>query len=368
VTKAIHPALGYLTGWAMVMDYILNPVVCTIICSKLTQNVLPGVPYWLLAIAFAALFTGLNLRAIQSSARINGALAAAMLAVVAIFFAVVIRWVWLYHEIGATFWTRPFYDPQTFSLHAVLRGTSIAVLTYIGFDGISTFSEETKNPRRNILLATVLVCAVTGVLSSLEVYAAQLIWGSRPFPTQMVESAFPVVAQRIGGLLLFHLLNFTILIANFGSGMGAQLVAGRLLYGMGRNAAIPRRFFGSIEPKRRIPANSIVFVGVLALAGALLVTYERSVELLNFGAFIAFIGVNAAAFTHYFLRARERTLINFAAPILGLAICFFVWLNLSTPAKIAGGIWMLVGWIYGACRTKGFRARELSFDAPAAAE
>ena len=366
VTKANHPALGYLTGWAMVMDYILNPLVCTVICSKLTQNVLPGIPYWLLAIAFAALFTGLNLRAIQSSARINEAMAAGMMVVVVIFFAVVIRWVWQYHQAGAAFWTRPLYDPRTFSFHGVLRGTSIAVLTYIGFDGISTFSEETKNPQRNILLATVLVCAVTGVLSSLEVYAAQLIWGSAPFPAQMVESAFPLVAQRIGGFLLFHLLNFAILVANVGSGMGAQLAAGRLLYGMGRNAAIPRGFFGAIEPKRRIPANSIAFVGMVALAGALFVSYERGVELLNFGAFIAFMGVNAAAFAHYFIRARERTLLNFAAPVLGFAICFFAWLNLSLPAKVAGGIWMLVGLIYGVIRTKGFRAAEIAFDAPAA--
>src|SRR5580693_5568035 len=104
---------------------------------------------------------------------------------------------WGMHELGAGFFARPFYDPATFSFHGVFRGTSIAVLTYIGFDGISTFSEEAENPRRNILLATVLVCVVTGVLSSLEVYAAQLIWGSAPFPSQMVESAFPIVAQQV---------------------------------------------------------------------------------------------------------------------------------------------------------------------------
>ena len=247
----------------------------------------------------------------------------------------------------------------------MLRGTSLAVLTYIGFDGISTFSEETENPRRDILLATVLVCAVTGALSSLEVYAAQLVWGPAPFPEQLVESAFPLVAQRVGGFLLFHLLNFTILIANVGSGMGAQLAAGRLLYGMGRNAAIPRRFFGAIETKRGIPANGIMFVGAVALVGALFISYERGAELLNFGAFIAFMGVNAAAFLHYFVKGRQRSAFTFAAPILGFAICFLVWLNLSAPAKIAGGIWLAIGMVYGAIRTKGFRGNAFSFDTPA---
>src|ERR1700726_2550393 len=97
VGEEIHPALGYITGWAMVMDYILNPLICTVICSKLTQNILPGMPYWALAIGFAAMFTLLNLRAVKSSARINDALAAGMTIVVVIFFAFVIRFLWGFH-------------------------------------------------------------------------------------------------------------------------------------------------------------------------------------------------------------------------------------------------------------------------------
>lgn len=362
VGREIHPALGYLVGWAMVLDYILNPLICTVICSKLTQNILPGVPYGALVVAFAGLFTLLNLRAIRSSARINEVLAAGMMIVVVIFFAFVARFLWGLGHQGMAFFTQPFYNPATFSFHGIFRGTSIAVLTYIGLDGISTFSEETENPRRNILLATVLVCAITGVLSALEVYAAQLVWGSQPFPPQMVESAFPLVAQRAGGFFLFHLLNFTILIANIGSGMGAQLAAARLLYGMGRNAAIPRSFFGTIDPVRRIPANNIIFIGAIALAGAFFLSYERGVELLNFGAFIAFIGVNVAAFIHYFVRAPERRWINFVAPLLGAGICVFIWLNLSWPAKLAGGLWLLAGLLYGAAKTGGFRAGRFSFD------
>src|SRR6202041_321551 len=117
----------------------------------------------------------------------------------------------------------------------VFHGTSVAVLTFIGFDAISTFSEEVENPRRNIMLATVLVCLITGVLASFEVYAAQLVWGSTSFAPDKVVSAFPLVAQTAGVIFLFQLLNFTILIANIGSGLGSQLGAARLLYGMGRS-------------------------------------------------------------------------------------------------------------------------------------
>jgi putrescine importer len=364
VGREIHPALGYLTGWAMVMDYILNPLVCTVLCSELARNILPRVPYAVFAVAFAALFTALNLRAIQTSARINEVLAAGMTIVVVIFFAFVIRTLWGLHEFGPRFFALPFYDPATFRFDAIFRGTSLAVLTYIGFDGISTFSEEAENPRRDILLATVLTCVITGVLSGLEVYAAQLVWGGKPFPADQVDSAFPIVARQVGGFFLFHLLNFTILIANIGSGMGAQLAAARLLYGMGRSDALPRGFFGSIEPRRRIPMNNVLLIGAIALTGAFLLSYERGVELLNFGAFIAFMGVNAAAFMRYFVRAERKNFANLVSPVLGFAICFFIWLHLSPLAKIAGSSWLAVGIIYGAIRTKGFQSSLVNFDMP----
>jgi putrescine importer len=364
VGQEIHPSLGYVTGWAMVMDYILNPLICTILCSKLTQNILPGVPYWILAVGYATAFTVLNLRGVKTSARINDVLAAGMMIVVVVFLAFVVRFIWGLHEYGAGFFTQPFYNPATFSFSGVLRGTSIAVLTYIGFDAISTFSEEVENPRRNILLATVLVCLITGVLSSLEVYAAQLVWGSKPFPEDMVESAFPLVARQIGGFFLFHLLNFTVLIANIGSGMGAQLGAARLLYGMGRSDGIPRKFFGAIEPRHRIPRNNVIFVGAIALTGAFLMSYERGAELLNFGALIAFMGVNAAAFVRYFLRAEKKQWPNFVFPLLGVAICFFIWRNLDSHAKLLGVVWMVVGILYGVIKTRGFQSDLVRFDVP----
>ena len=355
VGSEIHPALGYVTGWSMAMDYMLNPIVCTILCSKFALNFFPEVPYPVFVILFISVFTGLNLFAIRTSARINEILAASMGVVIVIFLAAAARYVLHTPHDGLAFFTRPFYDPQTFTTSAVLGGTSLAVLTYIGFDGISTLSEEAENPRRNILLATVLVCLITGVLASVEVYAAQLVWpGTQPFPD--VDTAFVHVAGRAGGAWLFLLINITLLVATVGSGMGSQLGAARLLYGMGRSNALPKSFFGAIEPKRRIPQNNVVFVGALALAGTAVLTFERAAELLNFGALLAFMGVNAASFTRYYLRERQRTLGNFLPPILGFTICLLLWLNLSRPAKIAGTIWMLLGIAYGTYRTRGFRS------------
>lgn len=361
VSQEIHPALGYLTGWAMVMDYVLNPLICTVICSKLTQNIVP-LPYWLLVIFFAAFFSGVNLLGVKTSARINEVLALGMMVVVVIFFVFVARTIIGVHQFGAGYFTQPFYNPQTFRWSGVFGGTSIAVLTYIGFDGISTLSEEVQNPRRNILLATVLTCVVIGILSALEVYAAQLVWSSQVFDPAKIESAFPLVAQRAGGFFLFHLINFTILIATVGSGMAAQLAAARLLYGMGRSEALPKAFFGYVDPVHRVPRYNVLVIGAVALAGALAINYERGVELLNFGALIAFVGVNLAALVRYFLRG-EKTVSNLVPPLLGALICALLWWNLSMPAKKLGVIWLAVGIGYGAWRTRGFRRELVRFDA-----
>jgi amino acid transporter len=363
VGSEIHPALGYVTGWGMAMDYMLNPIVCTILCSKFALNFFPEIPYPAFVILFISLFTGLNLFGIRTSARINDTLAAAMGVVIVIFLAAAARYVLRTPHDGMAFFTRPFYDPQTFSAGAVLGGTSLAVLTYIGFDGISTLSEEAENPKRNILLATVLVCLITGALASVEVYAAQLVWpGAQSFPD--VDTAFVHVAGRAAGPWLFSLINVTLLVATVGSGMGSQLGAARLLYGMGRSNAIPKSFFGTIEPKRRIPRNNVLFVGLFALIGTSFLTFERAAELLNFGALLGFMGVNAASFTRNFLRERNRTWSHFLVPILGFTVCLLLWLNLSRSAKIAGVVWVLLGIAYGAIRTRGFKAELVSFEFP----
>jgi putrescine importer len=361
VGQEINPALGYITGWSMVMDYMLNPMICIIWCSQQAHVFAPHVAYWAWAICFAALFTGLNIQGVKSSARVNFGLAVAMGVVIAIFFVVAARYIFGHHG-GADFFMHPFYDPSTWNTKAVLGGTSIAVLTYIGFDGISTLSEEVENPRRNILLATVLTCLTIGILSAIQVYAAQLIWpASQPFPN--IDTAFVHVAARAWHPM-FIIVGFTLLVANFGSGMGAQLGAARLLYGMGRSEAIPKSFFGKVDPKRHVPRNNVLFVGLIALAGAFIMTYELGAEMLNFGALIAFMGVNAAAFVHYYVRGAEKKLTHFIPPVAGFFICLLLWLSLSHTAIVAGAIWMAVGISFGAWKTRGFRKNLINFELP----
>ena len=155
-------------------------------------------------------------------------------------------------------------------------------------------------------------------------------------------------------MLLFQVVNFTLLVANMGSGAGGQLAGARLLFGMGRDDVLPRSVFGAIHPVTHVPANNVMIIGLLCVTGAFSITYEFGAELLNFGAFIGFMGVNLAALLLAW-RTGVRTISGMAPPILGFLICLVIWLNLSPKSKWVGAVWLALGVIYGWWKTKGFK-------------
>jgi amino acid transporter len=357
VGRELHPNLGLLTGWSITLDYILNPTIGVIWCSKAAMNIVP-LPFLVWAAFFAVAFAAVNLLGIRTNARTNTFLTIGMFTVLIAFFVAATGFLYRQSGIGALFSTLPFYNPATFSWPAVRVGTSIAVLTYMGFDSISTLSEDVENPRRNILLATVSLCLVTGILGGLEVYFGQLIWPKfNTYPD--IDTAFVAVAGRAAGPWMFYVMNFTLLIATVGSSIGAQLGAVRLLYAMGRDNVIPQRFFGVLEPRRNTPRNNIFLTGALAFAGATFLSYQLGAELLNYGAFIAFMGVNLASAKRAYGTGKRGMLKIFGviAPIAGFLICLYIWWSLRPIAKIAGTAWLAAGLIYCAIRTRGFKKR-----------
>jgi putrescine importer len=352
VGRELHPVAGYLTGWALIFDYVMNPIICSIWCSKAAMKLglIPNLPYPVWAVAFVLLFTLLNIRGIEASARTNAAMALGLGVVIALFLAAAARFLWRAPDSGSTAWLRPFYDPETFSFSRFSTGTSIAVLTYIGFDAVSTLSEEARDPRRDILRATVLTCLVVGVLSAIEVYAAQLVWPGWRFAD--AETAIPQIAGKIGGAFLMATITVALLVATIGSGIGAQLAAGRLLYSMGRDGALPARFFASLAPTTRIPRNNILLVGAVSLVGVFVLDYDTGAELLNFGAFIGFLGVNLSALVRYAVRPKRPA--RAVLPLLGFLICLYLWLSLRMSAKLVGLAWLVIGLGFGAWQTQGF--------------
>ena len=376
VGKGINPHLGFVAGWSMFMDYMFIPILCVIFTSITANHLLPVIPYYFWIFFFTGLFTFINLRGVKVASRTNWILMIIMSVVVFWFMATAIRYIFLKEGFEGLFSARPFYNPETFSLGAIGSATALAALTYIGFDGLTTLSEEVKNPRRNVLIAAVMTCLITGVWSGAQVYLAQVSWPDWASFTSgltddaarnnALDTAIMPVANRIGGALLDGSLSVILLVGSIGSGMTGQLGAARLLFGMGRDSVIPKKVFGHLGEKSAIPTYNVLFVGGLALFGALLLNYEECARLINFGAFFAFMGVNIASIREYFFKAKVKTvkgfLFDFLPPAVGFVICLVIWLNLPVKTFIIGGGWMLVGIIYLGIRTKGFRKTTVMMD------
>ena len=359
VGRGLGAHWGFMAGWAMCLDYLVIPLLNTVYCALTLHRMFPAVPYAVWTLLFVAVITALNLRGIRATARANIAMLAVMTVVIVAFVGLAIRY--LVHGAG---WghllsSEPFYNPRTFDLKAIGTATSLAAVTYIGFDGVTTLAEEVRDPKRSVLLAVVLVCFITGIFSTVEVYLAQRVWPDYTTITDAnVETVFLDVTQRVGGAWLFQAMGLVLFVACLGSGLAGQAGAARLLYGMGREGVLPRRIFGHLSPRTAIPSYNMILIGALILAAVPWLDYKLALTLLNFGAFLAFMGVNLATIAEYFFRRREgkpRIIADLLVPGLGFLFCLVIWLLLPTPAKIAGGAWLLIGLIYDAIKSRGFR-------------
>src|SRR5581483_4081089 len=293
---------------------------------------------------------------IKWTAHANQIMTAVMFLVIGIFVVQAIRYLWLKQGWTGLVSTEPFYNPRTFNLSAVATGTSLAALTYIGFDGITTLAEDVKEPKRTVPLAIVLVCLVIGLCAGLQIYLAQRVW---PDYTTFkdLDTAFFDVCKLVGRDFLFYAMTLTLAVASLGSALTGQVGAARILFGMGRDAALPK-FFSRLDQKNN-PVLNIWFIGILVLAGSLLLDYEQAATLINFGAFLAFMGVNLAVIREFCLRPpaghKRNLLLDLIIPAVGFLSCLAIWINLPRQAKLVGGIWCGVGLVYTAIKTRGFR-------------
>lgn len=358
VSRGIHPYIGFFAGWAMLLDYVFIPLFCVIYGTLSLERAVPWMPFWLGALLFAGGITILNLRGIRYTARANEVMLVFMFGVLICFIFLASKYLIARHGIGGLLSMQPLYNRATFNVSDIASATSFAALTYLGFDAVTTLAEDVKNPRRNVLLAAVMVCLFTGIFGGLLVYLAHLVWPDYTTYAN-IETAFIDVTGRVGGPWLFQSMAILLVVANIGAGLTSQVGAARLLFGMGRENVIPRRIFARLHPVRNTPWINILLLGILAYVGAQFMSYELTAELLNFGAFLGFMGVNAAVIWSFWFRPthpRKRNfLLDLVAPAAGFLFCAVIWLGLSRPSKIAGSIWLVVGIFVLAAHTRQFR-------------
>src|SRR5579871_4130904 len=312
--RGIGESVGFLAGWALLLDYMLSPTLIYVICAVAIHAVMPALPKPVLVAAFL------------------------VLCVIA-----------LAHGVGGAHLTlEPLFDPGKISPSLIFGALSLAVLSFLGFDAISTLTEEARGGARAIGFATMASLLVAALLFILQTYLASLFVLNRgPFPEgDQAATAFYVIAKMVGGEPMRWAVSILgVLFSGLASALTAQAATARLLYSMGRDGMLPRAL-ARISERRKTPDVAILVIAALTLVlGVFLVNQlELLTSMVNFGALTGFMALHVSVVVWFMWRQRSRLwLRHLVSPVVGFAIIAYVLANAQANAKIAGAIWLAVG-------------------------
>ncbi len=362
VRKAISPKLGFLAGWAVLLDYLFLPMAIWLIGAAYLSSAFPAIPQPVWLLAFIGVTTLINVVGLKLANTVNASLMLVQMLVLLAFVALCIHYVT--GDASRSLWSlQPFFNGDV-HLPLVMSGAAIACYSFLGFDAVSTLTEETHEPQRTIPKAILLITLLGGAIFIAVSYFVQLAHPATEF--QRVDAAATEIALNIGGDIFVSIFLIGLIVGQFTSGLSAQASASRLLFAMGRDAVLPKAFFGRLSERFGTPVNSIVLCGVVALL-ALKLDVTTSTSFLNFGAFFAFSLVNLAVIFHYWLGAKQRgpreLLLFLLCPLVGLAADLWLMISLDHLAIILGLSWLTIGVIYLGVLTRGFRRQppEMAF-------
>lgn len=360
--KSMSPNIGFLVGWAVLLDYFFLPMVIWLIGASYLTSAFPTVSPWLWIIAFIALTTAINVIGIVFANRVNFILMLVQLGVLAAFVMLAVRYVIAINGAGGLISVEPFFKTGV-PFSASVAGAAIAAYSFLGFDAVSTLTEETRDAKRTMPRAILIIALAGGLIFIIAAYVIQLAHGGAGFAS--VDAAATEIARTVGGDLFVVVFLVTLVVAQFTSGLAAQASVGRLLYAMGRDNVLPSSFFGSLHPKWRTPVLNLVLVGFMGLL-ALTMDVTTSTSFINFGAFLAFTAVNFSVIALYL---RGETQVRSLGAVIGLgipalaAVCdLFLLINLDGRAKLLGLAWLAAGFIYLAYLTRFFRSAPPEMD------
>lgn len=369
--KTLDSRIGFMVGWVTLLDYFFLPMVVWLIGTAYLTSAFPAVPAWVFLTAFIGLTTAINIIGVKVATKVNIVLISFQLLVIALFiiFTVVsISNGQIYgaepegFTVGSLF--APFWNSGT-SLTAITAGAAVAAYSFIGFDAVSTFAEETVDPRKTVPKAIILTALIAGVLFATVAYFFQL--GHPGYAFEDPDSAPLQMAKTIGGNFFGAVFLATVIMTQFTAGIPIQSAGARLMYAMGRDGVLPRAVFGRISQKTQTPVINILLTGAIGFI-ALALTVSSSTSFINFGAFVAFAFVNISVIGQ-FIRDRNQpqntntakrsgllhTLSWVVQPAIGLAVIIYLMAHLDGHALLLGGIWAALGLIWLLVITRGFR-------------
>ncbi|MGE8475370.1 MAG: APC family permease, partial [Paraburkholderia hospita] len=342
-------------GWATLLDYFFLPMVIWLIGAAYLNAAFPHVPSWIWIVAFIVLTSGLNIVGIELAARFNIVLMVVQLAIVAMFVALCWHYASAAAGPGGIAMAEPFFKPHV-PLGATMAGAAIAAYSYLGFDAVSTLTEETIDPKKNMPRAILLIALIGGAIFVIAAYTMQLAHPGVEFKD--TDSAAFEVAKMIGGDIFVTVFLAGLILAQFASGISAQASVGRLLYAMGRDEILPKRFFGYIHPRFKTPAINIAIAGIVGLI-ALKLDVATSTSFINFGAFLAFTAVNLCVVRLYLSGNHgDRKIGVFGGlvfPLIGAVADIWLLASLEKTALVLGAVWFVLGIAYLCWITRLFR-------------
>ncbi|MGY2168681.1 APC family permease [Pseudomonas gingeri] len=361
VRKAISPKLGFIAGWAVLLDYLFLPMAIWLIGAAYLNSAFPAVPQAVWVLAFIVITSLINIVGLRLANGINALLMLVQFLVLVAFVALAIHYIG--GDASKPLWTlAPFFNGDM-QMPLVMSGAAIACYSFLGFDAVSTLTEETRDPRRTIPRAIMLITLIGGLIFVGVSYFVQLAHPAFVFDN--VDSAAYEIARNIGGDLFVTIFLIGLIVGQFASGLSAQASGSRLLYAMGRDGVLPKAFFGSLSERFGTPINSILLCAVVALL-ALKLDVTTSTSFINFGAFLAFSLVNLSVIFHYWIGGEKRgpseLLLFLICPLIGLLADLWLMVSLDHLAIYLGVSWLAIGLIYLAFLTGGFRKQPPEMD------
>ena len=344
--RGLNEWAGFFSGWLILLDYILVPALLYLFSAAALRPLLPSVPQWLWLSGFIVFNAGVNLLGIEFTARMNRWMLLFELLVVALF--VVFGLMALYGGAGAGRLTlRPRFDPAAFSLSTVAGATSIAVLSFLGFDGISTLAEESTGGERSVGRAALLSLALVGSLFMFQTWIAADL--ARGMVFSAPDTAFYDIVERAGGDWLRTLAIVAVVIASaVANAIAAQAAVSRILFAMARDGELPA-VLATIHPRFKTPYVSTLAVAGISLAVGLLFAdrLDDLTRVVNFGALVSFMLLHLSVINHHLLRRRSGDwLRHLAFPLLGAMVIGFVLYEMDRSAKLLGACWIGLGAVY----------------------
>lgn len=344
--RGLHEVAGFFAGWLILLDYILVPALCYVVSVIAMHALVPAMPEWVWLIGLVAFNATVNLLGIHFTARVNFCLLAIELVMLAAF--LILGSIALAHGAGAARVTLgPLYDARSFSLATVAGATSTAVLSFLGFDGISTLAEENRGAGSSVGRATLIALAVVGALFILQTWlAADLAVGMR---FSSLDTAFYEICQRAGG----DGLRIAVVVANatavgIANAMAGQAAVSRILFAMARDGKLPR-WLARIHPRYKTPYNSTLAVALASFVVSWLFTahLDDLSRIVNFGALSGFLLLHASVVNHYMRRGRSGHWVRYLlCPLAGFGVIAYVLYEMDSKAKILGVCWIAIGIVY----------------------